>query len=81
MALRPRHGIRAPWSHALLSKTENEKKGKAEHLITYVPSIMFEDQRMVCVGFVSRSEEPRQGRALAHGALHAHGALPDDQVL
>ena len=43
--------------------------------------LFVEVQCMVCVGFVSRSEEPRQGRALAHGALHAHRARPDDQGL
>ena len=36
---------------------------------------------MVCVGFVSRSEEPRQGRALAHAVLLAHCARPDDEGL
>ena len=36
---------------------------------------------MVCVGFVSRSEEPRPRRALAHDSLLAHRARPDDQGL
>jgi hypothetical protein len=36
---------------------------------------------MVCVGFVSRSEEPRPRRALAHDSLLARRARPDDQGL